>query len=410
MGDCFQSDFSSFDSNQAFTQSKRKRISTKFLQKDQNSIVIQKRKYQKKKKVIVLSIDSHFLLLNNTILLDSSLQVTDGIFRYLPCINQLSFNYQHQKVHRIEEKHDLEVVDVQFQKSYFQFNKQKSQIQKFLDQMNRVAGYSHEEISYKIEKYLFIIDELMEDTKCNCKNFEIMIDNQLGIIDFCFQKVQQIKKENDSQFFFYTIHSLDTENKEQDIIHMGYSKQYLDLLGLDKDTVSQIFLRNKKIDLFQNLHDISKQALEGLFNFVNVRIENRLPVIEQFESNIVTFDGYPIKIFQKKQSLCNLKFQEFNKNLHDQFLLTVVDIDIELSSLQQLIQYRSRISKKYNYQIDTDFIRRENSYLFEDVEYSVESQQFVEKFYGQNIFNLEKIQKQNEEKNKQCFYKFINVQ
>ncbi|KAL4439309.1 hypothetical protein ABPG74_016972 [Tetrahymena malaccensis] len=408
MSDFFQSDFSSFDSNKAIVKQKRKRTSSKLLPKD---IVSQKRKYQRKKKVSALSIDTHFLLLNNTILLDSSLQVTDGIFRFLPCINQLSFNYQHQKVERIEEKLDLEVVDVQFQKSIYNYNKQKSQILKLLNQMSGVDGYSHDEISYTIEKYLFIIDEFMENAIYNCKNVELQIDNQFSFIDICFQKIQEIKNQNESQFFFYSISSLDMEKKEQDITHMGYSKQYLDLLGLDKDTVSQIFLRNKKIDLFQNLQDISKQALKGLFNFVKACIENKLPNQEQFESNIITFDGYPIKVFQKKQSVCNLEFQEtYKQNYHGQFLLTVVDIDIELSSLQQLIQYRSRISKKSNSQIDTDFIRRENSYLFEDVEYSIESQQFIEKFYGQNLLNLEKIQQQNDEKNKQCFYKFINNQ
>ncbi|EAR92227.2 hypothetical protein TTHERM_01051760 (macronuclear) [Tetrahymena thermophila SB210] len=201
------------------------------------------------------------------------------------------------------------------------------------------------------------------------------------------------------------------EKKEQDIIHMGYSKQYLDLLGLDKDTVSQIFLRNKKIDLFQNLQDISKQALEGIFNFVKVATEKKLVSQESFESNIVTFDGYPIKIFQKKKTVCSIQFQETqNKNQQDHFLLTVVDIDIELDSLQQLIQYRQRISQQSNSQIDTDFIRRENSYLFEDVEYSVESEQFIQKFYGQNLLNLQQIQIQNDEKSKQCCYKFIHHQ
>ncbi|EAR98194.2 hypothetical protein TTHERM_00343940 (macronuclear) [Tetrahymena thermophila SB210] len=191
---------------------------------------------------------------------------------------------------------------------------------------------------------------------------------------------------------------------------MGYSKQYLDLLGLDKDAISQIYLRNKKIDLFQNLQDISKQALKGFFNFVDTATETKQRNQEQFESNIITFDGYPIKIFQKKQSICNVLFQEsYNQNVHGKFHLTVVHIDVELDTLQQLIQYRTRISKQSNSEIDTDFIRRENSYLFEDVEYSVESQQFIEKFYGKNLLNLKQIQKQNDEKNKQCCYKFIDL-
>ncbi|EAR92308.2 hypothetical protein TTHERM_01349970 (macronuclear) [Tetrahymena thermophila SB210] len=411
MGDYCQSDFSSFESIEVIKKYKTKRTSSKIMKKEKNSVSIQKRKYQKKKNITALSMDNHFLNLANTILLDSCLQVTDGILRFLPCINQLSFNFQHQKVLRIEEKHDLEVVNVSFQKSNYQFNKQKGQVIKLLNQMSNINGYCHREIYDIIERYLFIIDELMEKNAMYYSNcVEMEKGNELNqFVDVCFQKIQQIKQENESQFFFYQISKLDMEKKEQDIIHMGYSKQYLDLLGLDKDAVSQIFLRNKKIDLFQNLQDVSKQALKGIFNFVDAATENRLNKQEQFESNIVTFDGYPIKIFQKKQSACNIQIQEEkNNNQNCQFLLTVVDIDIELESLQQLIQYRQKISQQSNSQIDTDFIRRENSYLFEDVEYSVESQQFIEKFYGQNLLNLQQIQLQNDEKSKQCCYKFIN--
>lgn len=48
-------------------------------------------------------------------------------------------------------------------------------------------------------------------------------------------------------------------------------------------------------------------------------------------------------------------------------------MDVELKDLQNLISYRQRIvktDKKLSYE---DFMRKELSYLFEDVEYSVHS-------------------------------------
>ncbi|KAL4485382.1 hypothetical protein ABPG72_008558 [Tetrahymena utriculariae] len=190
---------------------------------------------------------------------------------------------------------------------------------------------------------------------------------------------------------------------------MGYSKQYLDLLGLDKDIISQIFLRNKKIDLFQNPQDISKQALKGILDSVNTFFENRFPKLEHFESKRVTFDGQRIKIFQRKQTVCHIELEEANQyRLHGRFLLTLIDIDVEAQSLQQLIQYRQRISNQSNSKINGDFIRRENSYLFEDVEYQVESQQFIEKFYGLNLLNLKQVQQQIDENYKKCCYKYIS--
>ncbi|KAL4439308.1 hypothetical protein ABPG74_016971 [Tetrahymena malaccensis] len=406
MGDNCQNNLFSQDYTQENIKLKRRRRTTK---KDQNSIVIQKRKYQKKKKTTALPTDNHFLILANTILIDSGLQVSEGIFRFLPYINQISFNYQDQKVQRIEEKHDLGIVDVQFQKSSSKFVKKQSQITKYLNQIDCVTGYSLEDISNTVDKYLFIIDQLLETCIYNSKKFEIEIDNLLGkVIDAFQKKVLQIKKENQSQFFFYQISILDVDKREQELIHMGYSKQYLDLLGLDKDIISQIFLRNKRIDLFENLQDISKQALKGIFDFVNAAIENRFPKQENFESNIVTFDGYPIKIFQRKQTICHIELEEANfYKLYGRFLLTMVDIDVEPQSLQQLIQYRQRISIKSNSKIDMDFIRRENSFLFEDVEYSIESQQFIERFYGLNLLNLQYVQQQIDEKSKQCCYKVI---
>ncbi|KAL4508934.1 hypothetical protein ABPG73_006320 [Tetrahymena malaccensis] len=69
------------------------------------------------------------IILTNTVLIDSSLQVSEGILRFLSCINQISFHFQDQKLKRIEENRDLGIVDI-----------------------DCVSGYSLEDISNTVEK------------------------------------------------------------------------------------------------------------------------------------------------------------------------------------------------------------------------------------------------------------------
>lgn len=56
-----------------------------------------------------------------------------------------------------------------------------------------------------------------------------------------------------------------------------------------------------------------------------------------------------------------------------EYYFTLTEMDVDLHDLEQLINYRTRLSQSNNLSID-DFLRKELSYLFEDVEYSIQSQ------------------------------------
>lgn len=60
-------------------------------------------------------------------------------------------------------------------------------------------------------------------------------------------------------------------------------------------------------------------------------------------------------------------------NFPFEYILSITEIDVDLSDLQNLILYRERLVLNNEELSFDDFIRKELSYIFEDVEYSVHS-------------------------------------
>ena len=68
-----------------------------------------------------------------------------------------------------------------------------------------------------------------------------------------------------------------------------------------------------------------------------------------------------------------------------EYFLKVFEFDVELTELESLIGYRQRLMKKNGKLSIDDLIKKELSFLFEDVEYSVFSQEFLEKYYAESL-------------------------
>lgn len=147
--------------------------------------------------------------------------------------------------------------------------------------------------------------------------------------------------------------------------HTGYSRSYLDFLGMDPASLSQIILRRKKVDLMRSKEDITNLSLQGL----TILFEHEGD--EEYDTHITTFDGFPIKVTLKKRNHTHIfGLQKFIGEEYE-YDFVITEIDVDLYDLQQLIQYRQRISQKEDDITIDDFLRRELSYLFEDVEYTI---------------------------------------
>ncbi|KAL4501618.1 hypothetical protein ABPG72_018669 [Tetrahymena utriculariae] len=302
---------------------------------------------------------------------------------------------------RIEDNSDLNVVSI--------VNKKQNLIQidsleKIMDCICNIQGITHQEISNLLYEYSNLINE---NWYPNSYELNKQLYNELdeSFAEFSQKYISfltQYQISNPNSLYFYSIARLNLEQKMYETAQIGYSKGYLNLLGLDENSVKQIYLRNKKIDLVKNQQDISKQALRGLFNVTG---RDKFQIYENQESFFTTFDGYPLKIYQRKVNLCN-KVKPIIYQKH-QFNLTLIEIEVDLQSFKNLLEYRKRLLQSSENQKFDDFIRRENSYLFEDVEYSIQSQQFIDKFYSQNVEDLEIIKQHLLNKEKQCSSRLI---
>ncbi|KAL4450389.1 hypothetical protein ABPG74_009095 [Tetrahymena malaccensis] len=210
--------------------------------------------------------------------------------------------------------------------------------------------------------------------------------------NFCYNFLKQFAEQQSvSKMYSYSLGKLSLQSKQIETIEVGYSQEYLNLLRLSYDNLSHIDLRKQKIDLLQNIQQVTKQSLIGIQYMSNCDDQN-----EYYESEIVTFDGFPIKIYQKRNLFCDLFKHQQTYGIDQEFFIGITEIYLDIKDLENLIQYRQRIQQNNQKLNIDDFLRKELSYKFEDVEYSVHSQSFVDKFYNENIEQLKRLQQINQ--------------
>lgn len=75
--------------------------------------------------------------------------------------------------------------------------------------------------------------------------------------------------------YSYAIGRVNLRKKDVEIVNYGFSTSYLDFLGIEKENLVSLSLRNKQIDLITNSIDITNFSAERL----NSRIANH-PICE----------------------------------------------------------------------------------------------------------------------------------
>ncbi|KAL4481923.1 hypothetical protein ABPG74_008012 [Tetrahymena malaccensis] len=204
-------------------------------------------------------------------------------------------------------------------------------------------------------------------------------------IQSCNEYILQYASENQEQMFQYLIGRVNFEMKDVEIVEAGYSKSFLELIGLNASSLSFLLMRNEKIELIKDQNDLMKQSLE-IFqnsNFINKEIK--------LSFKITTFDGFEIQLYvTKKQISPNYQAKKFS-NLPLEYIFAINEFDVELEDLKNLISYRQKILSNSSELTLDEFINKETSLLFENVEYSVHSESFIEKFYQNNLDQLQTI-------------------
>ncbi|KAL4489327.1 hypothetical protein ABPG72_018982 [Tetrahymena utriculariae] len=332
--------------------------------------------------------------------------MNDGTLRLCASLGSLSFNYQQQIVERVKDKKNLGVVDLHLTK-----NKTISQstIQEALFFLNRMEGIQYREIeqqllkmfSHIMKQYEYVKSLQLTEEQLDMKDQEFK-----EFIGFFYEYLDKnYNNENQTKMYWCSLGRIDFREKDIQVIKSGFSKSYLELLGLDQASLSTIYLHKQQVDLIKDQSDRIFQALAV--------IEAKCKMVDQEEqvAYIQTFDGFPLVLLQKKKCLrlpINKKCQQYLKN---DYFFSIIEMDVDIDSLQRLIQYRQKILLNPNNLTIDEIIQKELSYKFEDVEYSICSQNFLEKYFQKNLEKLflieQNLLKSIKCQQKQCEYKLI---
>ncbi|EAR86211.1 hypothetical protein TTHERM_00700940 (macronuclear) [Tetrahymena thermophila SB210] len=326
------------------------------------------------------------VLLNFQINVFTGLQITsDGVIRYFPAIQPVYFGFNQYDSIQVEDfYHSIGLVNL---KQHNRAKQTKSSYKQALDFIQYIPNIEQQIVKETFTKFGMLMCNLSEyfakqitsEAMLKTKDEEFKMFQQM-----CMKFLEELNNQNGNQMYCYQIFRLSQKYNDIDFSNYGYSKSYLDLLGINAETLSQIILRGKQIDLIPNKIDITKQGLTSLQRVGVEEEDNNI-------AEIITFDGFPIKIHLKRKDYGSLFLnKEILQGEYEHYFL-ITEIDIELNDLQQLINYRQRLTQNFKLSYD-DFIKKELSYLFEDVEYSIHSQAFLEKYYAQNIKSLQKKQ------------------
>ncbi|KAL4484813.1 hypothetical protein ABPG74_019990 [Tetrahymena malaccensis] len=316
----------------------------------------------------------------------TGLQITnDGVIRYFPSIQPVFFGFNQYDSVQVEDFSDsIGLVNLKQQNRAKQI---KSSYQQALDFIQYIPNIQQSVAKETFTKFGMLMDHLSEHFAKQFSSEALFKtkDEEFKMFQLmCMNFLQQLNHQDNNQMYCYQIFRLSQKHNDIDFSNYGYSKSYLDLLGINAEVLSQITLRGKQIDLIPNKIDITKQGLTSLQRIGIEEEDNNV-------ADIITFDGFPIKIYLKRKDYGKLFLnREILQGEYEHYFL-ITEIDIELNDLQQLIDYRQRLTQNCKLTYD-DFIKKELSYLFEDVEYSIHSQSFLEKYYGQNIKCLQKTQ------------------
>ncbi|KAL4481920.1 hypothetical protein ABPG74_008009 [Tetrahymena malaccensis] len=244
-----------------------------------------------------------------------------------------------------------------------------------------------------------ILFDVVESVEINYELIQFQNEEFQKHVESCNEYIKTYVKANEGQMFQYSIGRINLQKKGVEIVQTGYSKSFLDLIGVNEQTLSSLLLRNQKIELIKDQDEIMRISLIGLTKHSQSLKEVKV----SFKIN--TFDGFDILLHQTKKQISPAYQAKKIYNFPFEYIFCITIFDVELEDLKNLINYRQKIiSKKPDLTYD-EFINKEVSLLFEHVEYSVLSQQFIEKFYNDNLKQLQRIEEFKKKSEIRCGYK-----
>ncbi|EWS72585.1 hypothetical protein TTHERM_001178748 (macronuclear) [Tetrahymena thermophila SB210] len=234
--------------------------------------------------------------------------------------------------------------------------------------------------------------EILEYKEVNQEKYDYEY-NQYS--QFCLKKVKDLMKQY--KLSSYCKGSTNFKDGSLDISHVVYSNGLLDLICLDYDTMQQLCLRDRQIQLVKDINQILESSLFCLMSRFQNSTEYKIRV------NFTTLDGYDLWL-----DLTYHKIQPPTyKGMFGNFFFCLIEIDIDANQQKGLLDYTNSIqSNNANF---NSFLQKELSFFQEDIGYSILSQSFLEWYYQDLIKKIQGLHSQsNDLLSKQCGFRLIS--
>ncbi|EAR92780.2 hypothetical protein TTHERM_00324370 (macronuclear) [Tetrahymena thermophila SB210] len=189
----------------------------------------------------------------------------------------------------------------------------------------------------------------------------------------CYKYIEEYTSKNQGAIFQYFIRRINLITYSEEVVKAGYSKSFLDMIGIDVEQFSSKILQNHKIDLIQDNQESLNQTVCG----INNSILNSAPVKRQIK--ITTIDGFALKIKYETDQIDLSDTQD----IPFQCKLSIVKITANKKEILNLIKHRQEVIERKKLQSYDDFLQNELQTLFKNQFCAKESKKFIEKYYGE---------------------------
>ncbi|KAL4484310.1 hypothetical protein ABPG72_006421 [Tetrahymena utriculariae] len=208
------------------------------------------------------------------------------------------------------------------------------------------------------------------------------------------------RQGDENKLYMYLFSEYDFEILDNDYKLIGYSQKLLNLIGLNEVEANNIFMRKGRLEIFDGLSRLYRLMVR-LMNIY----QNNLGQAVVLDHNIITVDGItipnkceiitpPFSCITKENFNHYNYFGDFLMSKYCFFRLFVFHVNPNI--IKQVISMREQ--QKLTPQ-----------YLLHDMEYSMLSEVFIDKFYPQNNQYASQIKYENQESEDSKICKYRNI-
>ncbi|KAL4483577.1 hypothetical protein ABPG72_016858 [Tetrahymena utriculariae] len=256
------------------------------------------------------------------------------------------------------------------------------------------------QMNFKQAIFRDIITRILER---NNYNMEYMMDikqkRQLYMQNYSQEHYMTKKNSQDDLFVSIAGHSFCIINKSMHLSYLSKSNELIYLMGSDEDQQVRVALKKSQLDMFSEDSRIITQQV--YMNYILHGKTNQF--VQNF--NLLSYDN--ISIYCPAEfKVCQIKYPpelQYDPEIQCNDIIIVTYYDIQPFQVQKVMGIRKQFDELQRYMQTFD----------QDFEYSIQSENFLSKFYKKELKKIHKRDKIQEMKEREinsrtCGYRHLN--